>query len=213
MKIELPKLPYEIDALEPTISARALQVHHRDYHLAYVAKLSNLIPGTRFENADLVTMIKKADGHIFYYASQIWNHTFYFNGINPKREYNLNGRLAEAIQNSFSSFMEFREAFTQSAASDIVSGWAWLIVNENGMLEIVQNNNTENPLRRGMRPILVVDLCRHAYDLDYNDNRIDYINSYWSLINWEIVEKRFCNVCAKNGFKHNIKTPIRLEFL
>jgi superoxide dismutase, Fe-Mn family len=201
MRIELNALPYPIDALEPYISAGTLHKHHRYYYQACVEKLSNLIPGTRFENADLRTLVREADGPIFYHATQIWNHSFYFTGINPRREYIPNGLFADAIRFHFGSLNGFREAFTKSTVSISETGWVWLIIDEYGELEIVSENDGESPLRKGMNPVLTIDLCEHAYYLDYKDRRIEYINSFWNLINWEIIEKRYCHAYAKNGIK------------
>ncbi len=204
MKIELPELPYELDALEPYISASTLDIHYKYHHLAYVAKLSNLIAGTRYENADLMTIIREANGSVFYNATQIWNHSFYFASISTIRGYNLNDRFAEAIRSSFKSFGAFKEKFIKLAASNTERGWLWLIVNESGALEITQDNDTESPLRKGLKPILTIDLFDHAYNLDYRNKRIDYINSFWNLINWEVIEKRYLNVYAINELRKQL---------
>jgi superoxide dismutase, Fe-Mn family len=201
MRIELNALPYPMDALEPFISAGTLHKHHRNHYQACVEKLGSLIPGTSFENANLKTMIKEANGPIFYNATQIWNHSFYFTGIAPKKEYNLNGLFADAIRFGFGSLKGFREAFTKSAASITGTGWIWLLIDDYGELEIVYENDCESPLSIGMMPVLGIDLCEHAYYADYKNRRIDYINSFWNLINWEIIEKRYCYAYAKNGFK------------
>ena len=198
MKIELPQLPYKLNALEPNISARTLEMHHRNHHQAYVAKLSNLIPGTRFENADLESIIREANGPIFYNAMQVWNHTFYFGGINCRKEYNLNGSFSEAISKSFGSMSEFREAIKSSVDSMFGCGWIWLTIDKNGDLKIIQQIESESPLRKGMKPILAIDVCEHAYNLDYGNRRGDYINSFWDLINWDVIEKRFYNCYSAN---------------
>jgi len=193
MRIEMPQLPYEADALKPHISANTLDLHYRNYYLAYSAKLMGLIFGTKYENADLGTIIREADGPVFYNATQVWNHSFYLSSINTRKGYNFNDRFTAAILYSFKSFSELKEEFIKSAVSTMGQGWVWLIVNESGTLEIIQQEDAESPLRKGMNPILTIDLCDHAYNMDYRNNRLDYIYSFWDLINWEIVEKRFNN--------------------
>ena len=201
MKIELPGLPYEVTALEPYISSKTLNSHHRDHHQSYVAKLSNLIPGTRFANADLSTIITKADGAILYNATQIWNHNFYFSSINKRKEYKLDGLFVDAVKRKYGSLNGFREAIMKSAASIFGSAWLWLIVNENSELELVQEVDAESPLRKGMKPVLAIDLCEHAYCIDYPNRRNDYINSFLKLLDWGMIEKRYCQCLAKKTAK------------
>lgn len=191
MKFELPKLPYDLNALEPHITAKTLEFHYGKHHQAYINNLNNLIPGTPFENADLETMILKAEGGIFNNAAQVWNHTFYFMSLAPKCGGEPQGPLADAINKSFGSFIEFKEKFNKAAATQFGSGWAWLVKNQSGSLEIVQESNAGNPLRKGQKPILTCDVWEHAYYLDYQNRRPDYINAFWSLVNWETVGKRF----------------------
>lgn len=197
MKLDLPRLPYEINELEPYISARTLDVHYRYKQFDYIAKLSNILPGTIFENADLKRMVIQADGKIYYYANQIWNHNFYFTSIHSPKEYIIHEPFSLAIKYNYNSFKGFREQFTKSATSIFGSGWAWVIVNECGKLEIIQVKDTENPLRKGIKPILTIDLCEHAFCMDYK-YRADYINSFWNVINWNIIEKRFCHIYSNS---------------
>lgn len=191
MKFELPKLNYDLDDLSPIISKQTLEFHHGKHHQAYVNNLNNLIKGTKFENADLETIIKEADGGIFNNGAQVWNHTFYFETFskNPKTE--PTGKLADAIERDFGSFAKFKETFAKAAATIFGSGWAWLVKNASGNLEIVKESNAGNPLRNGLTPILTCDVWEHAYYLDYQNRRPDYLDSFWKLVDWNIVEKRF----------------------
>ncbi|HDP54118.1 MAG TPA: superoxide dismutase [Bacteroidetes bacterium] len=191
MKFELPKLPYNLDDLSPTISKQTLEFHYGKHHQAYVNNLNNLVPGTRFENADLETIIKEAEGGIFNNGAQVWNHTFYFEAFSAKPKAEPTGKLAEAIERDFGSFTKFKEAFTKAAATLFGSGWAWLVKDAYGHLEIVPESNAGNPLRNGQIPILTCDVWEHAYYLDYQNKRPDYLEGFWKLVDWAIVEKRF----------------------
>jgi len=191
MKFELPELPYKLNALEPAISAKTLEFHYGKHHQTYVTNLNNLIPGTKFENESLEKMINEAEGPIFNNAAQVWNHTFYFSGLHPAVNSAPLEHVAEAINGSFGSLKEFKEAFIKSATSLFGSGWVWLIKNPKGTLEIVQESNAGNPLRNGLKPILTCDVWEHAYYLDYQNRRLDYLNAFWDIIDWDVVEKRF----------------------
>ena len=191
MKFELPSLPYAIDALEPHISQRTLEFHHGKHHQAYVNNLNNLIPGTEFENADLETIIKKADGGIFNNGAQVWNHTFYFNQFSPNGGGEPTGALAEAINKAFGSFDAFKEQFSKAAATLFGSGWAWLVKNSDGSLEIIKESNAGNPIRNGLTPILTCDVWEHAYYLDKQNKRPDYIADFWKVVDWNVVGGRY----------------------
>jgi len=191
MKFELPKLPYEMNALEPFISKRTLEFHYGKHHLTYVTNLNNLISETKFENAELETIIKEAEGPIFNNAAQVWNHTFYFMSLKNSKESAPQGILTEAINKSFGTFNDFKDNFTKAAVSLFGSGWVWLVKNPKGLLEIVQESNAGNPLRKGLKPIMTCDIWEHAYYLDYQNRRAEYLNAFWSLLNWEVIEKRF----------------------
>lgn len=191
MKFELPQLPYTADALEPVISARTIEFHYGKHHQAYVTNLNNLVPGTKFENADLETIIKEADGPIFNNAAQIWNHTFYFSSFSPKGGGAPTGELAKAIDSAFGSFDNFKKEFNQAAVSLFGSGWAWLVKNKEGKLEITKESNAGNPMTKGLKPILTFDVWEHAYYIDYQNRRPDHISALWSIIDWTIVSARF----------------------
>ena len=190
MKHELPKLPYGLDDLAPVISRQTLEFHYGKHHQAYVNNLNNLIVGTKFENSDLETIIHEADGGIFNNGAQIWNHTFYFNTFAPKPKLEPTGKLAEMIIRDFGSLAEFKEKFSKAAATLFGSGWAWLVVDQSGHLDIKQEGNAGNPLKTNLTPLITCDVWEHAYYLDYQNRRPDYINSFWGVLDWNIVESR-----------------------
>ena len=191
MNYSLPQLSYELDALEPNISKRTLEFHYGKHHQTYVDKLNKLVPGTKFENADLETIIKEADGGIFNNGAQVWNHTFYFSSFSPQGGNAPTGPLAQAIDETFGSFEKFKEEFANAATTLFGSGWTWLVKNGDGKLEIIKESNAGNPLRNGMTPILTCDVWEHAYYLDYQNKRPDYIQKFWNCVDWDIVGKRF----------------------
>jgi Fe-Mn family superoxide dismutase len=191
MKFELPKLPYAADALEPFISQKTIEFHYGKHHQAYVNNLNNLIEGTEFADADLETIIKKSEGGIFNNAAQVWNHTFYFMSFSPDGGGAPSGDLAEAINKTFGSFEAFKEAFNKAAATLFGSGWAWLVKDVGGDLKIVQTSNAANPMTEGLTPVLTCDVWEHAYYLDYQNKRPDYISHFWNIIDWRVIEERF----------------------
>ena len=136
MKFELPKLPYEVSALNPSISDRTIEFHYGKHHQSYVNNLNNLILGTKFEDADLETIIREAEGPIFNNAAQVWNHTFYFNQFSPKPCTHPKGELAKAIDRQFGSFDKFKEEFTKASVGLFGSGWTWLVKNDDGSHKI-----------------------------------------------------------------------------
>jgi superoxide dismutase, Fe-Mn family len=190
MTHELPKLPYALDALEPYISKKTIEFHYGKHHQAYVNNLNKLIVGTEFENASLNDIVRKAGGGIFNNGAQVWNHTFYWNCMKPQGGGEPTGALAAAILKNFGSFAEFKEKFSASAATLFGSGWAWLIKKDDGTLEIVQESNAGNPLKHGATPILTCDVWEHAYYLDKQNVRPDYIADFWKLVDWDMVAGR-----------------------
>ena len=190
MTHELPKLPYALDALEPYISKRTIEFHYGKHHQAYINNLNKLIPGTGFENASLEEIVRKAGGGIFNNGAQVWNHTFYWNCLKPQGGGEPAGPLADALLKNFGSFGEFREKFSTAAATLFGSGWAWLIKKEDGSLDIVQESNAGNPLKNGAAPLLTCDVWEHAYYLDKQNVRPDYITDFWKLIDWNAVASR-----------------------
>ncbi len=191
MPFELPKLPYEYDALVPVISKQTLEFHHDKHHAAYVNNLNNLTKGTEFEEMEIIDIILKAKGGIFNNAAQVWNHTFYFDQFGKNKIEKLRGELLIAINSSFGSFDEFKEKFSNAAKTLFGSGWTWLVKKPNGSLDIVQSTNAENPLTEGLIPILTCDVWEHAYYLDYQNKRPDYISGFWTIIDWEVISLRY----------------------
>jgi len=191
MKYELPKLPYDVNALEPVISARTIDFHHGKHHQAYVTNLNNLIPGTQFETMSLEEIVRKSDGGIFNNAAQIWNHTFYFNSFKPHGGGIPAVRLLKAIDNTWGSFDLFKKEFNNAATTLFGSGWAWLVKNEKGELSIIKESNAGNPLTKGLVPILTFDVWEHAYYIDYQNRRADYLAALWDIIDWDTVSARF----------------------
>lgn len=191
MAFELPKLPYKLDALVPFVSEETLEYHYGKHHQAYVNNLNGLVPGTEFENADLETIIKKAEGGIFNNGAQVWNHTFYFEAFSKNGRKEPVGDLAEAIKKSFNSLDSFKEQFNKAAGTLFGSGWAWLAKAQDGSLQIVQESNAGNPLRKGLKPLLTCDVWEHAYYIDYRNKRPDYIKNFWEILDWEKVASRF----------------------
>ncbi len=191
MAFKLPELPYAANALEPVISEKTINFHYGKHHQAYVNNVNNLIEGTEFENASLEEIIKKADGGIFNNGAQVWNHTFYFMQFSPDGKKEPVGELKAAIDAKYGSFDAFKEVFSKAAATLFGSGWAWLVVNAANELEIVQTSNAGNPMRDGMKPLLTCDVWEHAYYLDKQNARPKYIEEFWTILDWEVISKRF----------------------
>ena len=191
MKFELPQLPYALNALEPHISQKTLEFHYGKHHQAYVNNLNTLVEGTEFEGADLETIIKKSEGGIFNNAAQIFNHTFYFMSFSPDGGGVPTGALGEAINKAFGSFDAFKDEFSKAAATLFGSGWAWLVKKADGSLAITKESNAGTPLTSGDTPILTCDVWEHAYYLDVQNKRPDYIANFWEILDWDVVGKRY----------------------
>jgi Fe-Mn family superoxide dismutase len=187
MAIELPDLPFAKDALQPHISAETLDYHHGKHHQAYVTNLNNLIAGTEMEGQSLENIIKSASGGVFNNAAQIWNHTFYWNCLSPNGGGEPTGALGDAINAAFGSFEEFKNQFSQTAITTFGSGWAWLVQNTDGSLELVSTSNADTPLTGGATPLMTCDVWEHAYYVDYRNARPGYVAAFWNLVNWEFV--------------------------
>ncbi len=191
MEHKLPELPYSKDALVPYISAETIEYHYGKHHATYVANLNKLIPGTEFENMSLDEIVMKSSGGIFNNAAQVWNHSFYWNCLTPNKGANPIGPLSEAINKAFGSFDIFREKFSLAAIGTFGSGWAWLVKNVDGSLEIVSTSNAATPLRDGKVPLLTCDVWEHAYYIDYRNARPKYVENFWNLVNWDFVAANF----------------------
>lgn len=191
MAIELPSLPYEMDALEPIISKETLEYHYGKHHTAYVNNLNKMLPGTDYEGMALEDIIKKASGGIFNNAAQIWNHSFYWQCLSPNGGGEPTGSLAEAINRTFGSFAQFKKQFSQTAITTFGSGWAWLIQNSDNSLEIISTKNADTPMTSGQTALLTCDVWEHAYYIDYRNARPSYVEKFWDLINWKFVSTNY----------------------
>ncbi len=189
----LPPLPYDYDALEPVMSRETLEYHHGKHVQAYVDKLNELIPGTPFENASLEQISRTADGAIFNNGAQILNHVIFFGGFAPESvaQKAPTGKLAEEIDRDFGSFDTFKKKFEEAAAGQFGSGWAWLVADVNGKLEITTTPNAVNPLRDGGVPLLGWDVWEHSYYIDYRNDRKKYLENLWQIVDWKVIEERY----------------------
>jgi Fe-Mn family superoxide dismutase len=198
MAFELPKLKYAYDALEPHIDARTMEIHHSKHHQGYTNNLNAAIEGTDLQgktieniliNLDMDNKAVRNNGGGFY------NHSLFWDVINPEGKGRLSGELKDAIEAEFKSFDAFKEAFSKAAATQFGSGWAWLCVHKGGKVEICSSANQDNPLMPGIgcggTPILGLDVWEHAYYLNYQNRRPDYINAFFEIINWNEVERRY----------------------
>ena len=191
MEHTLPALPYAMDALAPTISQETLEFHYGKHHQTYATILNGLIKGTEFENMSLEEIVKKSSGGIFNNAAQVWNHTFYWNSMAPNAGGAPTGALAAAIDAKWGSFENFKTEFTKTAVTTFGSGWAWLVKTPAGDLELVSTSNAATPLTTDNKPLLTCDVWEHAYYIDYRNARPKYVESFWSLVNWDFVAKNF----------------------
>jgi superoxide dismutase, Fe-Mn family len=191
MEHTLPALPYALDALAPLISKETLEFHYGKHHQTYVTNLNNLIKGTEFEASSLEEIVKKSSGGVFNNAAQIWNHTFYWNGLAPAAGGVPKGALAAAIDAKWGNFDAFKEAFNKMATGNFGSSWTWLVKKADGSLDIVNTSNAATPITGADKPLLTCDLWEHAYYIDYRNSRPNYLASFWKLVNWQFAENNF----------------------
>lgn len=191
MTHELITLPYAADALAPVISKETVEFHHGKHLLAYVNTLNSLIPGTEFENADLLDIVRKSEGKMFNQAGQVLNHNLYFTQFGPNAGGTPKGALADAIAKGWGSFEAFQAAFLEACTGLFGSGWVWLASDENGVLTIEKEPNAGNPIRKGLNPLLGFDVWEHSYYLGYQNRRADHIKDLWSIVRWDVVEERY----------------------
>ena len=191
--LELPALPYAENALDPHISARTLEFHHGKHHATYVTNANNMIKDTDLADKSLEDIVRAAAGDaekagLFNNAAQVWNHTFFWNSMSPAGGGAPSGDLAGRIDADFGSYDAFCEAFIQAAVTQFGSGWAWLI-EENGKLAVTKTANADTPLAHGQKALLTVDVREHAYYLDWQNRRPDFVKCYLdNLVNWEFAE-------------------------
>ncbi|MEM1410731.1 MAG: Fe-Mn family superoxide dismutase [Pseudomonadota bacterium] len=191
MSYELPALPYAKDALEPVISAETIDYHYGKHHQAYVTNLNNLVPGTEHEGKSLEELLHSTSGGLFNNAAQVWNHTFYWNGLSPDGGGEPSGALGDAITETFGSFDAFKQQFIRAGIGNFGSGWTWLVKNAEGGLEIVNTDDAESPLTLGLTPLLTIDVWEHAYYIDYRNARPKYLDEVWKIVNWDFAAANY----------------------
>jgi superoxide dismutase, Fe-Mn family len=198
MAFTLPALPYAFNALEPHIDARTMEIHHGKHHNAYVTNLNNAVAGKPEENSSIEEICK----NISKYPAAVrnnggghYNHSFFWTILGPNADGKPSGAISDAINSAFGNFDEFKTKFAAAAVGRFGSGWAWLIVDSSGKLQITSTPNQDNPLMdvaevKG-KPVLGLDVWEHAYYLNYQNRRPDYIAAFWNVVNWNEVSKRF----------------------
>ncbi|QCX40959.1 superoxide dismutase [Aureibaculum algae] len=198
MAFELPKLPYAYDALEPNIDARTMEIHYTKHHAGYTNNLNNAIKGTDLEGKsieDILTNLDMSNAAVRNNGGGFYNHSLYWEVMNPEGKGRLSGPLKDAIESTYGTVDTFKDAFAKAAATRFGSGWAWLCVHKGGKVEICSTPNQDNPLMPdvscGGTPILGIDVWEHAYYLNYQNRRPDYINAFFNVINWNEVERRY----------------------
>ncbi|MBF0175817.1 MAG: superoxide dismutase [Fe] [Magnetococcales bacterium] len=187
MSITLPPLPYGMDALAPHISKETLEFHYGKHHQTYVTNLNGLLPGSEFEGKSLDEIVQRSSGGMFNNAAQVWNHTFYWNCLSPKGGGEPKGKLADAINAKWGSFAAFKEAFGKCAITTFGSGWAWLVKNPDGSLDLLSTSNADTPVKHNKKALLTCDVWEHAYYIDYRNARPKYVETFWNLVNWDFV--------------------------
>jgi Fe-Mn family superoxide dismutase len=198
MAFELPSLNYSFDALEPHIDTKTMQIHHGKHHAGYTNNLNNAIKGTDLETMSIETILAELDlnnAAVRNNGGGFFNHSLFWNVMSPNGGGVPSGDLASAINDSFGSFDEFKSAFSKAAGTRFGSGWAWLCVHPGGKLEVCSTPNQDNPLMKGIgcggQPILGLDVWEHAYYLNYQNRRPDYISGFFNVINWDFVYKLY----------------------
>ena len=202
MAYELPPLPYPVDALEPHIDAKTMEIHHDKHHQAYITNANNALKDypqlaakpveeliadlSAVPEAVRTTVRNNAGGHA--------NHSFFWLILGPNAGGSPKGKLADAITSTFGSFDQFKEKFQAAGAARFGSGWAWLVINKAGGLEITSTPNQDNPIMDGLKPVFGVDVWEHAYYLKYQNRRPDYLKAVWNVVNWDAVAKHFAAI-------------------
>lgn len=184
-------LPYAMNALEPYMSQETLEYHYGKHHKTYVDNLNRLIVGTPFENSSLEEIVRRAEGPLFNNAAQTWNHDLFFLSLSPQAKTAPEGALKSAIERDFGSLEAFKEQFDKAATGLFGSGWVYLAENPDGKLEIVSESNAGNPLRRGLKPLMCVDVWEHAYYIDTRNSRPEFLKNFWKLLDWKSIEQRY----------------------
>lgn len=188
---KLQHLPYDQAALSPIISPRTVEYHYFKHEQAYIDNLNKMIADTGFASKTMAEIILATSGPIFNNASQAWNHEFYFFGLSPDKHTIPSGSLSDAINSAFGSFESFKEDFEAQGAKLFGSGWVWLVKDGDNHLRTITTSNAGNPMTEGLTPLLCIDVWEHAYYLDYQNRRVEYLHKIWELVDWEIIAKRY----------------------
>ena len=188
--IELPKLPFEENALVPFLSAETMQYHYGKHHATYVNKLNELIKGTEFDKMSLSSIIRDSDGTIFNNAAQVFNHTLYWNSLSSSKSA-PSGKLLFKINSDFGSVDKLKEEFIKAGTTLFGSGWVWLVREPKGKLALKQTSNAQTPLSSNLIPLFVCDVWEHAYYIDYRNLRPKYLEEFWNHINWDFAKEAF----------------------
>ncbi|HSP58397.1 MAG TPA: Fe-Mn family superoxide dismutase [Halomonas sp.] len=191
MAFELPALPYDRNALEPILSADALDEHYGRLHRAHVTALNALVQGTALEGKSLEEILKAATGSTFAQAAEVWNHAFYWHCLTPKGGDEPTGALADALIEAYGDLSAFKQAFYTSAMENDTAGWTWLLKARDGGVEILNTGQGDTPIAHGRIPLLAIDVHEHAYRIDYGQSRGDYLEGLWKVINWEFIAQNF----------------------
>ena len=189
MSVILLELPYPKGALAPHISEETLNYHYGKHHKGYVDKLNGFIADSPFSKASLEEIVKGSAGAIFNNSAQVWNHSFYWQSLSPSGGGEPPQDVAKALEKAFGSVENFREKFTAKALGQFGSGWAWLVKNLKGELEILSTQNADTPLKAGHTPLLTCDVWEHAYYIDYKNARPAYLKAFWNIVNWNFLAK------------------------
>ncbi|APC96278.1 superoxide dismutase [Francisella frigiditurris] len=192
MSFELPKLPYAEDALAPVISKETIEYHYGKHHQTYVTNLNKLVAGSEFEGQRLEDIIRSSSGGLFNNAAQVYNHTFYWNCLTPKKT-EPSSQLKASLIEVWGSVDKFKEEFAAAAVATFGSGWAWLVKNSEGKLEIVTTSNAGCPITDNKTPLLTFDVWEHAYYIDYRNARPKYVESLWGIVNWDFVSNQLAS--------------------
>lgn len=191
MTFELPTLPYDRNALEPHLSAEALDHHYGRLHRAHVTALNALLEGTALEGMSLEEILHGSTGHTFAQAAEVWNHAFYWHCLTPNRSGEPTGALGDALIEAFGDLATFQQAFHASAMENDAAGWTWLLKSGNESVEIVNTGHVDTPIAHGRIPLLAIDVHEHAYAIDYGHSRGRYLENLWKVINWDFIAQNF----------------------
>lgn len=193
INLELPELPYQLNALTPALTQETFEYHYQKHHLGYVNNLKALVKDTELIDLSVEQLIQHGFEHrnmvLFNNAAQHFNHSFYWNCLTPHSSVRPKGRIAELIDRDFGSFEVFKDTFSKIAVSLFGCGWAWLALNEQGKLEILAMKEANTPLTLKMRPILTIDVWEHAYYIDYRNARASFVESFWEIVNWDFANE------------------------